>query len=115
MRLDVYGKLTMNDEGEYIIDKINLTKLLNKIYYSNSPTLSIVIDSNTRTLFDEIGELYLDKDDFGIYCWHIDGECLESVLFNNTETMLEIYIDTNVKTGGIIDDIQEFIYNGIGQ
>lgn len=111
MRLDLYGKLIMNDNGEYIIDKINLTKLLNKIYYSNSPTLSIVIDSDSRTLLNAKGDLYLDKDNFGVYCWHIDGECLESVLFNNTETMLNISISTRVETGGTLDEIQKIICN----
>jgi len=110
MRIDLYGKLKMNDNGEYIIDKTNLTKVLKKIYYSKHPFLSITVESETRTLFKSKGELYFDKDDFGIWCWYVNGECLESVLFNHTEEVLYIIIDTNVKAEEVADEIRELIH-----
>jgi len=110
MEIDLYGKLKMNDSGEYIIDKTNLTKVLKKIYYSKRPFLSITVESETRTLFKSKGELYFDKDDYGIWCWHVNGECLESVLFNHTEEVVDIIIDTNVKAEEVEDEIQELIY-----
>jgi len=30
MKIDLYGTLKMNDNGEYIIDRTNLTKVLEK-------------------------------------------------------------------------------------
>jgi len=111
MKIDLYGKLKMNDNGEYIIDKTNLTKLLEKIYYSERPFLSITVESETRTLFKSKGELYFDKDDYGIWCWHVNGDCLESVLFNHTDEVLDISINTNVKTEDMRDEIQELIYS----
>ena len=110
MRIDLYGKLKMNDSGEYIIDKTNLTKVLKKIYYSKSPFLFITIKSEARTLFKSIGELYFDKDDYGIWCWHVNRECLESVLFNHTEEVVDIIIDTDVKAEETEDETQELIY-----
>lgn len=105
MKIDLYGKLKINDNGEYIIDRINLTKVLEKIYYSKSPFLFITVESETRTLFKSKGELYFDKDDYGIWCWHVNGECLESVLFNHTDEVLDISINTNVKTEDMQDEI----------
>lgn len=110
MKIDLYGKLKMNDDGEYIIDRINLTKVLEKIYYSKRPFLSITVESETRTLFKFKGELYFDKDDYGIWCWHVDGECLESALFNHTEEVLYIIINTDVKAEDVQDEIQELMY-----
>ena len=110
MRIDLYGKLKMNDSGEYIIDKINLTKVLEKIYYSKSPFLSITVESEARTLFKSKGELYFDKDNYGVWCWHVNGECLETVLFNHTEEVVYIIIDTDVKAGETEDEIQELIH-----
>jgi len=111
MKIDLYGKLKMNDNGEYIIGKTNLTKILNKIYYSERPFLSIIVESKTRTLFKSKGELYFDKDDYGIWCWHVNGDCLESVLFNHTEEVVYIIIDTDVKAEETEDEIQELIYS----
>jgi len=110
MKIDLYGKLKMNDNGEYIIDKTNLTKVLKKIYYSERHFLSITIESETRTLFKSKGELYFDKDDYGIWCWYVNGECLETVLFNHTEEVVYIIIDTNTEAEDAQDEIQELIY-----
>ena len=110
MYKELYGVLKMNDSGEYIIDKTNLTKVLKKIYYSERHFLSITIESETRTLFKSKGELYFDKDDYGIWCWYVNGECLESVLFNHTEEVVDIIIDTKVEAEEVEDEIQELIY-----
>lgn len=110
MQIVLYGKLKMNDNVEYIIDKTNLTKVLKKIYYSERPFLSITVESETRTLFRSKGELYFDKDDYGIWCWHVNGECLETVLFNHTEEVVYIIINTDVKAEETEDEIQELIY-----
>jgi len=113
MKIELYGKLKMNDNGEYIIDKTNLTKVLKKIYYSQRPFLSITVESETRTLFKSKGELYFDKNDYGIWCWHVNGECLETVLFNHTEEVVYIIIDTNTEAEDARDEIQELIYTWI--
>lgn len=110
MKIDLYGTLKMNDNGEYIIDRTNLTKVLEKIYYSKRPFLSITVESETRTLFKSKGELYFDKDDCGIWCWYVNGECLETVLFNHTEEVVDIIIDTDVEAEDAQDEIQELIH-----
>ena len=110
MKIDLYGKLKMNDSGEYIIDKTNLTKVLEKIYYSKSPFLFITVESEARTLFKSKGELYFDKDNYGVWCWHVNGECLETVLFNKTGEVLNIIIDTDVEAEETEDEIQELIH-----
>jgi hypothetical protein len=110
MRIDLYGKLKMNDNGEYIIDRINLTKVLEKIYYSKRPFLSITVESEARTLFKSKGELYFDKDNYGVWCWHVNGECLETVLFNHIEEVVDIIIDTDVEAEDAQDEIQELIH-----
>jgi len=46
MRIDLYGKLKMNDNGEYIIDKTNLTKVLKK--YIIVSILSYLLQSNRK-------------------------------------------------------------------
>jgi len=46
MRIDLYGKLKMNDSGEYIIDKTNLTKVLEK--YIIVSVLSYLLQSNQK-------------------------------------------------------------------
>lgn len=106
-----YGVLKMNDNGEYIIDKTNLTKVLEKIYYSKRPFLSITVESETRTLFKSKGELYFDKDNYGVWCWHVNGECLESVFFNHTEEVVYIIIDTNAEAEETEGEIQELVYS----
>lgn len=113
MQIDLYGKLKMNDNGEYIIDRTNLIKVLKKIYYSERPFLSITVESEARTLFKSKGELYFDKDNYGIWCWHVNGECLESVLFNHTEEVVDIIINTNVEAEDTQDEIQELIHTRI--
>jgi hypothetical protein len=110
MKINLYGKLKMNDNGEYIIDKTNLTKVLKKIYYSERPFLSIKVESEARTLFKSKGELYFDKDNYGIWCWYVNGECLETVLFNHTEEVVDIIIDIDVEAEDAQDEIQELIH-----
>jgi len=41
----------------------------------------------------------------------VNGDCLESVLFNHTDEVLDISINTNVKTEDMRDEIQELIYS----
>lgn len=110
MYKELYGILEMNDDGDYIIDNINLSKLLWSIFDSNSPFLSIKIESDTRTLFNSTGDLYFDKDDYGIWCWHVDGECLESVLFNHTNEKLYIVINTKAEVEAATYEVREIVY-----
>ena len=79
-------------------------------YYSKRLFLSITVESEARTLFKSKGELYSDKDDYGIWRWHVNGECLETVLFNHTEEVVYIIIDTNAEVEDVQDEIQELIY-----
>ena len=105
-RVTLSGILIYNDDAEYELhgenQKIfNLSKFLEKIYYPpGSYYLHIRImrrsehlkdkRSKKRYLFSQKGDLYLDKDESGLYSYHIDGVSLESVLFDNTHIPVDI-------------------------
>ena len=98
------GKLTLSSEirkMEYlIISKTerdyrsqNITNILDEIYSSPSPFISVMI----KTLGDSIkiihtGELNIKKDKYGIHTYHIDNFCLEDELFDLVGSQIEIHI-----------------------
>jgi len=91
------GKLSYDQNAEYIllspINTINISTILNQIYYSNNNYIEIKITNGCKTLFNEKGNLLKRKnDEFRIYDWHVNGNCLEDVLFNWTDNDLEIAI-----------------------
>ena len=94
------GKLNYNEDEQYeqyiLISPtniINITSILNQIYYSPNNYIEIKITNGCKVLFNEKGNLLRRKNiEFGIYDWHVNGCCLGDVLFNWTENDLEIAI-----------------------
>lgn len=90
------GSLVYDDLGNYQLiyptGSTNISKILNKIYYADKNYIELKIMNGCKTIFNEKGNLYIKPDDYGVYCYHIDGECLESVLFFNTDKDLDIEI-----------------------
>ena len=97
----IKGTLKYNDNGHYEIhtskEKFNLSKLLDKIYYSpKSHYINLCIMKGCKVIFNEEGGLYKRIDSDGIISYHILGNNLEKKLFDNTENNLEftLYVET---------------------
>lgn len=100
------GKLDYSDYAQFEIinytSATNISKILDKVYYSNNNKINIRIMSGSKTLFNEDGNLLMKKDKHGIYSYHVNGECLELVLFNNVNQFIDIEIVADVAEMGEI-------------
>lgn len=104
MHTHLNGELMMEDgNGHYILDNYDLSALLEKIYFSEDSRLHIKIDSDSRSLFDERGELIYEKNECGMWVFHINGCCLDDVLYDSVEEDINIVIDAKVE-----EDINEY-------
>ena len=101
------GILDYNENADYVLEStqgsFNISSILNKVYYADTNSISVKIMDGCKTLFNEEGNIYLKKDQFGIYSYHIDGENLEQKLFNNTGKELEITILAEALKGETYD------------
>lgn len=90
------GELAYNNNAEYELSTpggiVNISQLLDSIYYADNNHIEIKIMEGCKILFDESGFLLLKKDKSNIYSYHVAGEPLEEKLFNNTDKILEITI-----------------------
>jgi hypothetical protein len=93
------GKLTYDDNGDYILGSVNISKILDKIYYADNNTINIKIMDCTKTLFNEFGTLLRKKNEDGFYSYHVLGNDLDLVLFNNTDKDLEITLNAPALKG----------------
>lgn len=101
--LDISGSLGLEEnsdkldyilyQGEYGEEGVNISEILKDIYY-NYPIVKIRITNGRRILFNEDGELYLQKTG-GIWEYFIDDRCLGDILFNNTNKNINIEIRTH--------------------
>jgi len=102
-----YGKLIYDDMGDYIVDNFNLSKALWEIYYHPNNHIDITIMAGCKTIFHEDGNLYRRKSDsVDLYCWHINGNDLETVLFNSTDSDIEITLFAEALEGVDYDTIE---------
>lgn len=95
--MELYGLLIMNDNGEFELKSdnsiINISKLLDEIYNTNSkPQVYIKIMKFGRLLFEEDGGLFLRKDNQSVDSYFICGENLSKLLFYETDEELEVII-----------------------
>lgn len=103
------GILDYNENADYVLEStqgrgsVNISGMLNKVYYADTNSISIKIMDGCKTLFNEEGNIYLKNNQFGIYSYHIDGEDLEHKLFNNTGKELEITISAEALKGNTHD------------
>jgi hypothetical protein len=100
----ICGTLEMPDgTNTYILrdadgEITNLTAILDSCYLSPSETLYPVLAAEIlcggKCIFREEGFMQIRKEErTGIYCYHVDGENLDNVLFNNTGKELIITLD----------------------
>ncbi len=81
------GKLVYNDEGKYEIHNSKgkifyLSNVLDEMYYSNS-LMSLRIMQTNKLFFNERGRLYMRRNAHSYYSYFVNGEDLESTLFDN--------------------------------
>ncbi len=96
--ITVAGKLIYNEEGQYKIGNFNFSRFLDYVYYSqrsNQIGIKILTD-NYRIIFDKNSTIYRRKNDYGLYSYFVEGSDLETVLFDNTEKIVQITILSEV-------------------
>ncbi|HZK00292.1 MAG TPA: hypothetical protein VFC79_09800 [Tissierellaceae bacterium] len=99
-KTEIQGKLVYGDRAEYLIHMndntvFNLSLLLDQIYYApKTYHLHIRIMDGCKTLYNEDGGLYLAPITRGFYSYHICANDLESCLFENTDKVLTIFIES---------------------
>ncbi len=101
------GKLVYNDDGNYELHNdegiFYLTDALNEIYYSRNNHLSLRIANGNKLLFNEDSTIYKKINKYGIYSFYICGADLETVLFNNTDEIVDVVIMAEA-----MDDYEQF-------
>ena len=76
-----------------LTDIINLSNILEQIFNSENKYIEIKIMNCCKLIYEEKGNLMKYKSyDSNIIDYHINGNCLGDVLFNNTDSNLEITI-----------------------
>jgi len=90
------GKLNYSCFAEYEIinsaGAINISEILDHIYYSNNNKINIKVMNGCKTLYHEEGNLLRKRGENDIYDYHINGANLELVLFNNCDKFVDIEI-----------------------
>lgn len=91
------GRLTYNQDAEYELDSftsiINISKILDSILDSNSKYIEIKVMNGCKLLCEEQGNLMKYKSySTGVVDYHINGCCLGDILFDNTESYIDIEI-----------------------
>lgn len=94
------GKLVYNSNGEYELHNgkiVNLSNMLKKVYYHPTNNyINIKIMNGSRLLFNEDGNLHYKPIGKHFYSLHVDGEDLETILFESTDKDLEVKIYAEV-------------------
>lgn len=93
----ITGKLIYNDGGCYEIHNnegvFYLTNALDEAYYSRNGQVFLQITGSgngNSLLFNENSTIYKRKNDYEIYSYFICGADLETVLFNNTDRIINV-------------------------
>lgn len=91
------GKLVYSDLGRYIVvspntDTLNISEILDTIYFSDNNKMNIKIMSGSKTLYNEQGNLLKKRGQYGIFDYHINGCNLEDVLFANCGMNVDVEI-----------------------
>lgn len=88
------GVLTRQDEDYIIIsngEDNNLSNILNHYYYADIP-LHIKIANNYRSLLNEVGSIYLDRDEYKRYKYHVNGINIDKIIASNINNIIDITI-----------------------
>ena len=87
------GMLEYTDDGRYVLDGLDISAILKEVYYSDkSNAISFRINKGCRTLFNEEGTLLIRMSEEAncIYGYHINGEDLETKLFNTVGNVIGV-------------------------
>lgn len=106
MKIKASGKLIYNDDGEYVVDKLNISQLLDNVYLSNNKSVIFKIMEGCKILFDEAGNLRRKPDQDRINSYHICGLSIERELFYDVGKNLDIEI---VAEGLVPSDRQKIL------
>lgn len=95
--MELYGKLDMNDDGEFELHNetgiINISKMLDGIYESQlKPLVYIKIEKEGHLLIEEDGGLLLHTDSQKVESYFVCGINISKELFYNTDEFLSITI-----------------------
>ena len=99
------GKLTYSDFGTYQLiypgGGVNISSILSKVYHSpTNNKIHIKIMNGCKVLFNEEGNLLIRPEtSTELYSYHINGECLETVMFYNTDKDLTFEITAEALEG----------------
>ncbi|MCE5220103.1 MAG: hypothetical protein LLF98_02250 [Clostridium sp.] len=104
--MEFFGKLDMNDDGEFIIHTeagtTNISKILNDIFDSQlRPLVYVRVAKCGNLLFEEDGRLTIAMDEQRVESFYICGLNLSKLLFYETNEVLEITVRKERKTKGL--------------
>ena len=93
----LFGKLDMNDEGQFILEceneVVNITEMLDNIFDSSlKPQVYVKIMKCGRMLFNEDGLITISVDEQKVESHYVCFNNLDKLLFYETGEMLEIEI-----------------------
>lgn len=87
------GNLILNDNNDYILNGDNLSTYLNHIYMSNVDNhIELEIKDDTNYIQKAKGDLYLQRDMWGIYDYFVGQFALGLYLHNHTGEEMTIAI-----------------------
>jgi len=97
MSITVIGKLVYNEEGKYDVEMLNevfcLSDVLAEAYYSAASNhINLQIMDRDKILFQENDIIYRKPNQYGVYSYFIAGNDLETVLFDNTDKIVEVKV-----------------------
>jgi len=87
------GRLEYNDEGKYVIADLNLSDLLDKVYYGKNNKISLRITNGNSLIFQENSTLYKNKNKYNFYSYFVAGADLETALFDNVGKEVTVEVD----------------------
>lgn len=94
MKNNFSGILEYNDDGQYVVGNVNLSQILDEVYYSNNNIINIKIYEGTKTLFIEDGYLTRRKSDIvDIYSYHVNSFGLEDLLFDTVGKYITVEVE----------------------
>lgn len=97
MTIEVVGKLVYNDDGKYELHMADgilcLSDILAEAYYSAASNhINLQIMDRDKILFQENDIIYRKPNQYGVYSYFIAGNDLETVLFDNTDKIVEVKV-----------------------
>lgn len=97
--------------GKYILynnsEDINLSKDFD-IFWRGETKIHIVMNNDVKTILNECGDIYLDKDEKMYYRYHINGINIEEIFNNHLQELITVDIDILDVDREEINYVQEY-------